>query len=531
MKRIELFFTAILVPLDFLMLLLAAIAAYSLRFQALAEIRPIIFDLPFPYYIRAASIIALIWLVIRSLRNIGRVSETLGAENSLLRAIIWKKFWGVKSWFKSGAFAQVHNRQTANLQTAANSEVEPSTIGIDRIEVIQQKIAPLLLNVSPDAPERINLLIPSIDLKYVFGGYITKFNLARHLAESGFKVRIVIVDYCDYTPSLWKQQLQAYQGLEKLFDHVELAYAFDRATPLEAGADDVFIATTWWTAHIAHQGVKDMKKEKFLYLIQEYEPFTFAMGSFACLANQTYDFPHYAIFSTELLRDYFRQNALGVFAKGKDAGDENSLSFQNAITSVGKIRAEDIANRSPKKLLFYARPEAHAARNMFEMAVMALCQAVESGYFSGEWEFYGIGTVETSARIRLSDKLYMKLLPRQSQDTYREVLKEHDLGLSLMYTPHPSLVPIEMASAGMLVVTNTYANKTEDKLSAISPNIIAVDPTIEGVKQGLKEAAANIEDYDRRARGSQIRWSVDWNSSFDEEVMPKIREFIRAAGH
>ena len=42
-----------------------------------------------------------------------------------------------------------------------------------------------------------------------------------------------------------------------------------------------------------------------------------------------------------------------------------------------------------------------------------------------------------------------------------------------MYTPHPSLVPIEMASAGMLTVTNTFENKTSEALRAISGNLLA----------------------------------------------------------
>ena len=50
-----------------------------------------------------------------------------------------------------------------------------------------------------------------------------------------------------------------------------------------------------------------------------------------------------------------------------------------------------------------------------------------------------------------------------------------------MYTPHPSLVPIEMASAGMLTVTNTFENKTAEALAAISANLIAAEPTIEAV--------------------------------------------------
>ena len=48
-----------------------------------------------------------------------------------------------------------------------------------------------------------------------------------------------------------------------------------------------------------------------------------------------------------------------------------------------------------------------------------------------------------------------------------------------MYTPHPSLVPIEMASAGMLVVTNTFDNKTAEALAAISPNLIPAEPGME----------------------------------------------------
>jgi hypothetical protein len=252
------------------------------------------------------------------------------------------------------------------------------------------------------------------------------------------------------------------------------------------------------------------------------------MGSFAALANQTYSFPHSAIFSTELLREYFRENRLGVFADGSNGGDDGSISFQNTITSVGEVRVEDIASRSPKKLLMYARPEAHAARNMFEMAVLALSAAVRRGCFKGEWEFRGIGAVDVSSRIRLADDVSLHLLPRQSQETYREVLRSHDLGLSLMYTPHPSLVPIEMAAAGMLVVTNTYANKTREKLNMISSNLIAVEPTVESIAGGLEKAAASIEDYQRRVEGSRVRWATNWDDALGGGVMAKIKEFIQS---
>ena len=514
------------------------------------------------------SFFAFAWLWIRSLRNIGSPSETLGAENRLVMAVVWKRLFALKSWFGSWPFvrrfvsvappqsqpvitgsspvpqseATVTDEPPVAVtrsESAAEEEQGPySDEAIDAeagsaelafvVDFIRQRTAPLSLDVSGNAPHRINLLIPMIDSRYIFGGYITKFNLALRLAEAGFDTRIVVVDPGPCPPEVWSSELQGFPGLGCLFDNVETANAADRSVPLEVSPDDVFIATTWWTAHVARQAVLALGKERFIYLIQEYEPFTHPMGTFASLASQTYTFPHYAIFSTEFLRDYFRQNSLGVFAEACGMGETNSVSFQNTITSVGEITAADLSDRHPRKLLLYARPEPHAARNMFEIAVLAISQAVKKGYFDAEWEFYGIGTVGPGLHVPLSDEITMQLLPRQSQDSYRDVLRSHDLGMSLMYTPHPSLVPIEMASAGMLVVTNTYANKTRDKLTAISTNLIGAEPEVDALSLALRDAVSKIDDYESRVRGSRVAWSKDWEEAFNPQVWNPIERFIES---
>lgn len=471
------------------------------------------------------STVSTAWLALRNLKRLGRVSETLGAERSLLRAILWKRAWALQSRLRPLAPAKIGRTGSVSAEAEAATK-QAAAIAPEQVRLIQQKIAPLRLNRSPQAARRINLLIPTINFDYFFGGYITKLNLARCLADSGYKVRIVIVDHCDFAPLLWRRQINDYQGLGELFDQVETAYAHDRSLPLEVSPADVFIATTWWTAHIAHQATTELGEKRFIYLIQEYEPFTFPMGTLASLAMQSYSFPHYGIFSTELLRDYFRRQQVGLFADDSEAAERRSLSFQNTITDVGVIKSEQLAERKIKKLLLYARPEAHAARNMFELALLSLARAIESGYFGADWEFYGVGTINKSARIKLTADTHLELLPRQSPDVYRELLRSHDLGLSFMYTPHPSLVPIEMASAGMIVVTNTYANKTREKLSEISSNIIAVEPTIESISLGMKEAVARIEDYDARTQGSHVRWCTSWDETFDGEFMNRVTEFI-----
>ncbi len=101
-----------------------------------------------------------------------------------------------------------------------------------------------------------------------------------------------------------------------------------------------------------------------------------------------------------------------------------------------------------------------------------------------------------------------------------------------MYTPHPSLVPVEMASAGMLTVTNSCGIKTADRLTSVAGNLIVVEPTVEGVESGLRLAAERVQDYDERARAAAaVKWSTNWQEAFNQEFMATINAFLaRSAG-
>lgn len=385
------------------------------------------------------------------------------------------------------------------------------------------KIAPLSLVVDPDEPPRVELLIPEINFANFYGGYIAKFNLARRLTAAGLRVRLVTVDRCEPDLMAWRELVARYDGLADFFDHVEVATCFDRSRPLRVHPHDLPIATTWWTAHIAHAALTQLAREHFVYLIQEYEPFTFPMGTYYALAHASYGFPHHALFSTALLAEYFEQERYGVYAPG--AGGE-ARHFDNAILAFAP-RAEDISARRPRRLLFYARPEPHAARNMFELAYAALEFAIEAGVFrGGEWEFYGIGTSQGDMPLPRGHTL--RMLGKVGLGEYRALLPRHDLGLSLMYTPHPSLLPLEMAAAGMLVVTNSCRNKTAEKLAAISSNLIAAEPTLDGVVAGLRCAADSIEDVDTRIAGARVRWPNVWRDSFPDALIARIRTWFEA---
>lgn len=65
MKKAELTFSALLVPVDYLMIVMAGVLAYFLRFKTfLTEVRPVIYALPFEQYLKIVLLMALGWLVI-----------------------------------------------------------------------------------------------------------------------------------------------------------------------------------------------------------------------------------------------------------------------------------------------------------------------------------------------------------------------------------------------------------------------------------------------------------------------------------
>jgi glycosyltransferase involved in cell wall biosynthesis len=463
------------------------------------------------------------WLLARSVRELAGTPETLGAELGLFFGFAWRHAAGAEA-----GGSEPPRRLRLDTRPPPRLALKPGNRGPESptLRVIHEKLAPLDLAVREDAPERVNILIPTIDLEHFFGGYIGKFNLALRLAERGLRVRVVTTDPVGPLPPSWRRAVEAYSGLSGLFDRVEVV--FGRESPgIEVSGSDRFVATTWWTAHLARQALAGSADERFLYLIQEYEPFTFAMGSMAALASESYTYPHHALFSTELLRAWFRERGLGVYSEGTAAGDAASAAFEHAITDVRPPPVEELARRRTRRLLFYARPEEHAARNMFELGALALSRAVDAGILKGGWELYGIGTVGSGRTMQLGGGTVLELVPRRDQAGYAQLLRDHDVGLALMYTPHPSLPPIEMAAAGMLTVTNTFETKTPEALASISPNLVAVEPTLEGVVAGLREAVAGAGDAERRVGGANVNWSRDWTESLDDTVMDRVESFLR----
>jgi exopolysaccharide biosynthesis polyprenyl glycosylphosphotransferase len=89
MKKTELVLSAILLPLDFIMIVFAGLSAYFLRFSDLTrEIRPVIFSLPLKEYLQVLLVIALVWIVVFMLSGLYRIKKELKLRNELRKVVL-----------------------------------------------------------------------------------------------------------------------------------------------------------------------------------------------------------------------------------------------------------------------------------------------------------------------------------------------------------------------------------------------------------------------------------------------------------
>ena len=124
------------------------------------------------------------------------------------------------------------------------------------------------------------------------------------------------------------------------------------------------------------------------------------------------------------------------------------------------------------------------------------------------------------APVELGQGHVLQPAPWRDFDGYAAQMREADVLLSLMLSPHPSYPPLEMAACGGLVVTNSFANKTQAEFAAISPNILAPAPTIEAIGDALAEAARRTPDLAARKAGAVLTSPPSWAESF-APVLPK----------
>jgi exopolysaccharide biosynthesis polyprenyl glycosylphosphotransferase len=89
MKKSEFIFSLILVPIDYAMLILAALSAYYLRFSEITiGIRPVIFEFDINNYFPIALLVALLWLVVFAFSGLYKISAARGLAREIQKTIM-----------------------------------------------------------------------------------------------------------------------------------------------------------------------------------------------------------------------------------------------------------------------------------------------------------------------------------------------------------------------------------------------------------------------------------------------------------
>jgi len=89
LRRAELFFTTILVPIDFLTIFLAGLSAYNLRYSSyFRDIRPVVFNLPFNEYLWSLALISLLMIPIFFITGVYHTKKNATLARDLVRIVL-----------------------------------------------------------------------------------------------------------------------------------------------------------------------------------------------------------------------------------------------------------------------------------------------------------------------------------------------------------------------------------------------------------------------------------------------------------
>jgi len=320
----------------------------------------------------------------------------------------------------------------------------------------------------------INVLVPSLNPSEIFAGIATALDLGIALARHGHLVRFIATDLPVAAPGASLAFILSRARSPELRARMSLCCGVTSAT-VPTHPDDQFIATAWWTAHVANTLTDDprMNASAFYYLIQDYEPLFYPWGTEHAGALASYDLPARPIFNTRLLAEHSE-------AQGHRFAYD-PLIFAPSIPVADYARLPRRSQEKPR-LVLYGRPE--VPRNLFPLAIESLGRFIEAEHLTqADLEVVSLGLKHRN--VLLPGGVEVQSEGKLPWSDYPAFLAGSAVGLSLMMSPHPSHPPIEMAAAGMRVVTNTFGPKD---LGTLAPQIVSADLTVPALSAALSRA-------------------------------------------
>lgn len=345
-----------------------------------------------------------------------------------------------------------------------------------------------------EIPEkRLNIIVPTVNPEFVFGGISTAIKLFDELAEaSGYAKRIITSD-SDISRKAKKIYEDRYDivaaDTEEFTKNQLVSYCDRKNSKISVSENDIFVFTSWWSAYCIQEAYKNPRlcaglvPNKFVYLVQDYEPGFYAWSTKYILADATYKckFPQIAIYNSHWLQDFFKLH-------GYEFAHE--FCFEPILNRKLKEHLDEVGDtlHKRKQILVYGRPSVD--RNAFELIVETLRQWVELQEDAQEWTLLSAG--ESHQDVYIGKGKLLESVGKMSLEEYAGILETSYAGISLMVSPHPSYPPLEMAAFGVKVITNGYDNKD---LNVFSSNMTSIDtPSASDIANRLYEICSGYQE-------------------------------------
>jgi O-antigen biosynthesis protein len=323
--------------------------------------------------------------------------------------------------------------------------------------------------VNSDRKKRVcNWFIPPFDNPF-YGGIRTIIEFAAYLEKThGMRQRFVICGSADQVEIERLIRLAAPDLT--LFE----SYILDSVIKIENIPEaDYGFATLWTTAYVL-LGVRNCGLK--LYFVQDFEPLFYPAGSTYGQALSTYKFGFHIVANTS-----------GVLDSIPIDSTTSRFYFTPQVDHSIFHSSNRVGASAPMRVFYYARP-GHP-RNAFELGVAALSilksrlkDSVEIVCAGAEWNpsDYGLQGAVTS----------IGMLPfKETGNLYRSC----HVGLSMMFTRHPSYLPFELMACGCTVVANR--NDANSWFFRDRANCFLSESTATSIAETLELAVSHWEDH------------------------------------
>lgn len=373
-------------------------------------------------------------------------------------------------------------------------------------------LKPLKVFTVPSSGTRLNLVTDSINGGSLYGGVGTAIIFCTLLAQRlGCQLRVITRTEKAQSQNFF-EILKSNKILYK--DDVEfiLNDIFSTSSELDVSQDDLFVTTSWWTTHATLQSVSN---QQVIYLLQEDERMFYPYGDEHLLCSSVLVHPEIKfVVNTELLFNY-------LVDQGFENIRKNGVWFEPSFSSYEACSALEDSPKLKRKFFFYARP--NNLRNLFYLGLEAIETAVSIGVLNpDEWDIFFVG--KDLSALKLPEKLRIHLLEGLGWSEYVKFLRSVDVGLCLMYTPHPSYPPLDLAASGSIAVTNQFGPKQD--LWKYSKNIICKEANVKSLVQGIAEGIELSTNQQKRMENYENNKMLkNWESSFSHvlETLEVIR--------